>query len=283
MLVRLALVGMVAALGVTLPSQPECEQWFDSAQNWASAVLADWDTWKPREGDDDCLLDARGRTDCPKCRLARARLAADQRNPATAAEPVAVATVSHAVLLAAKPAGNLRKALPLQPENRESIAFEPIVLDEDIFSRVALQLNRMAEGIGIPTASPVPSPPAAVDATPPRFEPIAVSDDLELSVLGELCSETACLLDRFIEDAPTPPPVRLLADLPRDVFGPSPETTLAEAPQVASRAATGCSASSRVQASQRCGAGRLASRCVRAPEPSPKRKSESSQRESPRT
>ncbi|MFI5455581.1 MAG: hypothetical protein ACHRXM_09030 [Isosphaerales bacterium] len=314
MLLRLALVGMVAALGVTLPSQPKCERWFDSAQNWASGILADWDTWKPREGNDDCLLGARGRTDCPQCRLARARLAADERNPATAAEPAAIATVSYAMRLGARRAAEPREALPSQPENRESIALEPIVLDEDLFSRVAFQLNRMAEGIGIPTACPVPPPPApapptVVDTTPLALEPIAASDDLELSVLGELCrvaletrapvsparvaarkprdveqpdddsfvcgagdldetlstqvaaskpmpavtpetaggdfvalSETdldfcsgnACLLDRFIEDAPTPPPVALLADLPQDVFGPSPKTTLAEAPRVAS-------------------------------------------------
>jgi len=192
MLLRLALVGMVAALGVTLPSQPKCESWFGAARTWASAALADWDTWKPREGDDDCVLGARGRADCPQCRLARARLAAEQRKPATSAEPAAA---GHPVLLTEKPAVAPRETQPSRTESREPVAFEPYVPDEDLFARVAFELSRMTEGIAIPTASPVPTPtapalPPIVDDSPLCFEPVAASDDLELSVLGELCRVT---------------------------------------------------------------------------------------------
>jgi hypothetical protein len=55
MIARLVLVGLVAALGVTFPSGPDCDRWMGSAQSWACRVLADWDTWKPRESDAYCL------------------------------------------------------------------------------------------------------------------------------------------------------------------------------------------------------------------------------------
>ena len=51
MMTRLVLVGLVAALGVTLPSRPDCDRWIASTQKWASRVLADWDTWEPHESD----------------------------------------------------------------------------------------------------------------------------------------------------------------------------------------------------------------------------------------
>ena len=52
MMLRLVLVGMVAALGVSIPSQPSCEHWYDSAQAWAMSLMAEWDTWEP--SDDRC-------------------------------------------------------------------------------------------------------------------------------------------------------------------------------------------------------------------------------------
>jgi hypothetical protein len=44
MVLRLVLVGMVAALGVTLPSRHELETWGHSAQCWINARMAEWDT-----------------------------------------------------------------------------------------------------------------------------------------------------------------------------------------------------------------------------------------------
>src|SRR5438270_33709 len=58
MISRLVLVGIVAALGVSVPGRPECESWFNSAREWASAQLADWDTWRPSEADSRRVADA---------------------------------------------------------------------------------------------------------------------------------------------------------------------------------------------------------------------------------
>jgi hypothetical protein len=55
MMLRLVLVGLVAALGVSLPSRRDGESWLESARIWASAQLADWDTWRP-QGSDSCRL-----------------------------------------------------------------------------------------------------------------------------------------------------------------------------------------------------------------------------------
>jgi len=192
MMLRLALVGIVAALGVTLPDQSACEQWFASAQNWANATLADWDTWTPHARDNDCRPYARGKTDCPQCRLARSKPAANPRTPVRTAEHRAVATVGQEVLISAKPAVEQPPRPSSPTENRQSVGFEPIVVQEDPFSQVGFELNRMADGIEVPAASSTPppsapAPPTAVVASPPRWEPVAASDDLDLSVLGALC------------------------------------------------------------------------------------------------
>ncbi len=55
MMTRLVLVGLVAALGVTLPSRPDCDRWISSTQRWASRVLADWDTREPHESEAYCI------------------------------------------------------------------------------------------------------------------------------------------------------------------------------------------------------------------------------------
>ena len=47
---------MVAALGVSIPSQPGCGHYFESAQAWATALLSEWDTWEPDGGDQKAML-----------------------------------------------------------------------------------------------------------------------------------------------------------------------------------------------------------------------------------
>ena len=51
MMLRLVLVGMVAGLGVTIPSRPVGHGWLGSAERWANALLADWDSWRPDENE----------------------------------------------------------------------------------------------------------------------------------------------------------------------------------------------------------------------------------------
>ena len=191
MLLRLTLVGMVAALGVTLPSQPKCEKWFGSAQTWARGVIADWDTWKPRKSENDRLASARGQTECPQCRVARARLAASLCKQ--------VATAQTGVAGVSQPVSPTLKLAALNPpprssasENHESAPSESTVVAADLFSRVALELNRMTVGIKIPNTLPAPlapgsAPAAVVVSSSPFRVPVAGSDDLDVSLLGELC------------------------------------------------------------------------------------------------
>src|SRR5262245_29369184 len=74
MTLRLVLVGMVAALGVSIPSQPSSENWFDSAEAWATSLLAQWDSWEPAEDDGAIPAGKRDHLSCEECRLARLRL-----------------------------------------------------------------------------------------------------------------------------------------------------------------------------------------------------------------
>src|SRR3954452_24662423 len=51
MTLRLVLLSLVAALGLTIPGGPLIEHWISSTQTWMNARFADWDTRNPKEGD----------------------------------------------------------------------------------------------------------------------------------------------------------------------------------------------------------------------------------------
>src|SRR5271165_5394616 len=51
MTLRLVLVSLVAAMGLTVPSAPVIEGWVASTQNWMNAKFADWDTRNPQTAD----------------------------------------------------------------------------------------------------------------------------------------------------------------------------------------------------------------------------------------
>src|SRR5437762_359530 len=139
MVLRLVLVGMVAALGVSVPSRPECESWFNSAREWVSAQLADWDTWRPSEAD--------------SCRVADAPVAVRRPVPLVATEPVvpskgksilnvrrasaerSVGVLSHREAVAEKTARIDRSP------RRVPVAFERISVDDNLGCRIALELN----------------------------------------------------------------------------------------------------------------------------------------------
>ncbi len=192
MMLRLGLVGIVAALGVTLPAQPACERWFDSVQSWASATLADWDTWKPGDDRSDYSRYARGKTDCLQCRLAQAKLAAMPQDPVTTAAHEAVAKVSHDGPISVKPAVAKPAESTSPVADHPSVKFTTIAAQEAASSQIAFELNRIADGINVPPGTsnpptPAPGPPPAVIAWSGSWEPVAASDDLELSALGAFC------------------------------------------------------------------------------------------------
>src|SRR5438045_1570780 len=54
MTLRLVLVSLVAALGLTIPGVPMIESWVASTQNWMNARFADWDTRNPPIA--DCVI-----------------------------------------------------------------------------------------------------------------------------------------------------------------------------------------------------------------------------------
>ncbi len=54
MISRMILVGLVAVLGVSLPSRSESGGWLTSAHDWVMTQLAEWDTYTPEE--DGCFI-----------------------------------------------------------------------------------------------------------------------------------------------------------------------------------------------------------------------------------
>jgi hypothetical protein len=191
MTLRLVLVGLVAALGISLPGQPGCEQWLESAQRWTMATVATWDTWTPGGAGYECRPSGLGNIDCPQCRIARSRLAAHRPKPATADEHGPVASAAPKTHVTAEPA----VAHPTPPATSTgylaSDGFEPMVAQEDPFLQAIWELNRQCDGIEVPPAPPTPrtsahpTPSVAVVSTP-DWEPVTASEDVELSLLGAL-------------------------------------------------------------------------------------------------
>jgi hypothetical protein len=218
MLLRLALVGMVAALGVTFPSPAKYGMWFESAQDWASAVLADWDTWKPRDSSGNSAPDTGEATECPQCQHALAQLAAIEQDPAADSHRSSVETVDYALLPAANVQDPLRSAWPSRSQYLEAAATEPLPLECDLLLAADSKLNAPAGRTEIPATmaaiptlaavAPASTPPgpASANSADPTAAPlgaIASSDNVDMSVLEELC--------RAALDGPRPAPSELVA------------------------------------------------------------------------
>ena len=170
MMLRLVLVGMVAALGVTIPSQPGGGRWFDSAEAWATSLLAEWDTWEPTDGDTSGLPGSRDPIECEVCRLARLRVTS-KATLALNGEPPApkdATTVSTMIdtqlpacawraagldgdeIAAFEDRGALAESktdpLPGAPKAAAMFLFAPIPAVEPAESGIAYELNRLSEG-----------------------------------------------------------------------------------------------------------------------------------------
>jgi len=142
MTMRMVLVGLVAALGVTIPTPTQCNQWWLSIRNVGSAALADWDHWKPHEKNGvQGVLDFAAPASC--CGIPEA----DGRD-------AGVIAAHHMRLPKTNDVTSRDKCetwpdLPANVFETPPVVFEPLVISGELNVGVAYELNRMAEGIGI--------------------------------------------------------------------------------------------------------------------------------------
>jgi hypothetical protein len=181
MMLRVVLVGVVAALGASIPTQPGCEHWYDSAQAWTTSLLAEWDTWTVTDEAEPRLPRTPNHLACEECRLARMRLVAQAneslKKKAVAAQGKAATkgaqqqpslTDTNAALL-----GSAAVAFKPFAPNRTDGAFGPII---------AIAFSQMPEGRGgIASISRRTEP---MSGGPDLSEP---ADAAEMEIWAELC------------------------------------------------------------------------------------------------
>ncbi len=183
MMLRLVLVGIVAGLGVTIPSQQVGQGWLGSADRWASSLLADWDTWRPEDSGHQRV--AAIVHECEQCRLARSGVVLRERKVAPAG------TVRLTRWAPAQPAAGGEKPTGVSRPTRASrstgapvIAFDPIQINGDFYAGVAFELNKGAEGIDLPQPNEVSGAVASVSP------PAVVTENTELDLPEVLCGAT---------------------------------------------------------------------------------------------
>jgi hypothetical protein len=192
MMLRLVLVGMVAALGVTIPGGTNRGGWLVSAGRWANSAVVDWDTPRPDSSASQARRFATTRHGCEQCRLARAALAL--REQAAAASRVADSTKSTVAKAAAgseKPTSDRHDVLTGDSSPAATIAFEPIAVGDDFYSAVAFELNRNAEAINFVQS------PTAPTAILTRSQPVALAEGPEPEMPEVLCG----LMDDDVDDS----------------------------------------------------------------------------------
>lgn len=146
MTLRLVLVSMVAALGLTIPSRMDCKRFLSSAETRASSFLAGWDTWRPGDGAGRRNPGATATRECELCRLARAQVALRTQKPVA---EVAVATTSVSSKVSEAHVSKVQTAVLARAVGDPVIAFEPIDVEDEISGGLAFELNRGAEGIDL--------------------------------------------------------------------------------------------------------------------------------------
>jgi hypothetical protein len=161
MMMRMVLVSLVAALGVTLPTPTQCSQWWLTVQNTGSAALADWDHWKP---DDQrgylklhhlppVIADEPAKSQSVRNEENAAALAMRMAfDPRASVFPIIVADhrkFQEPEELATVAADDEWPDLPLNVFQTPPVVFEPLDIADDLYNGVAYDLNRMADGVGI--------------------------------------------------------------------------------------------------------------------------------------
>ena len=182
MMLRLVLVGMVAALGVTIPGGTNRGGWLVSTGRWANSVLVDWDTWRPDVSAGQRRQIGSARHGCEQCRLARAALALRER--AAAPSRVADSTKSTAIRTGAgseKTTAESHNVVSAQSFRAPTPAFEPIEIGDDFDTDIVIELNRSSAGINLVKSAAAPSAILA------RSKPVALAADPEQDLPEVLC------------------------------------------------------------------------------------------------
>lgn len=200
MTLRLVLVSLVAALGLTIPSAPVIDSWVASTQNWMNARFADWDTRNPQTADYVIVSDFYNVEHL-------ALRPAISSSPATAPEPSDRTGPPNAssAAFSSKPAllQDTRSAA-VRPVSfvRKRKSFEPIWVGEKLSLGIAYELNLKNEGIGV-----VPPQVVRKPAAPVRFDPMPVVRKVYREVQLELAQWSRTLgsvLPRVVFPASSP-------------------------------------------------------------------------------
>jgi hypothetical protein len=188
MTLRLVLVSMVAALGLTIPSRRDCKRFFDCAESRASSFLAGWDTWRPGEGTGHRKAGSTATRECELCRLARAQVALRAQKPVAevAIDSKAIAKVSSNDSEVA--VSKVQAAVPACTVSDTIITFEPIDVEDEICGGLALELNRAAEGIDLVQIA-TPAESSKVPTEPDTLRETSINLEWIDKVCGRLIGE----------------------------------------------------------------------------------------------
>ncbi len=200
MTLRLVLVSLVAAMGLTIPSAPVIESWVASTQNWMNARFADWDTRNPQTADYVIVSDF---YDMKRLAPRPARRSLPATGPQPSDRPGL--PIASSAAFSSKPAllQDTRSAA-VRPVSfvRKRQSFEPIRVGEKLSLGIAYELNLKNEGTGVVPPQVVRKPAAAV-----RFDPIPVVRNVYRGVQLELAQWSRTLssvLPRVVFPASSP-------------------------------------------------------------------------------
>ena len=183
MTLRLVLVSLVAALGLTLPGGQAIENWVASTQRWMNAKFADWDQATSRDGDYVILPE-------PGFLLCNRAPGVELKGPGAIVERdlPGLAIACQETRREGSGGGNA--------PSRAVASWEPVEVWDLVLPDVAMELNRANEGIGITP------PPLAKTESPlvVAFEPMEIAEEGPQGIVDRLNREHEGI-------GITPPPV----------------------------------------------------------------------------
>jgi hypothetical protein len=147
MTLRLILVSMVAALGLTIPSRVQCKRFIGLAEARASSFLAGWDTWRPGDGTGHKKLGSTATRECELCRLARVEVALRAQKQAADVLIDSSKTSSVAPPVTDGHVPNVQPPVRSRTVDDAVIASESIEIDEELGEELAFESNHQAEVI----------------------------------------------------------------------------------------------------------------------------------------